>query len=494
MPDTSFLGFPAVGYNALDYAAYSPNFTLVGGASNDIIRTGYGNDSLSGNAGNDELRGSFGNDTLGGGIGDDTLFGDNGSDSLVGGDGNDSLDGGDQGDSLVGGLGTDLLYGGLNADSLTGGDGGDKLYGDDGADSLFGGNGNDQLDAGAGIDLIAAGAGDDVVWFGATDVSVLGGAGRDIAVAFGTAPVTMDLTLTGFEIVIGTSPFNNAGDRFTGIGRGQMVAAGTGNDVLQVALGGTGTPAILWGGAGADTFDFQTNGTTGPLGILIVQVAGLTEANFTQFTRSMINVPAGFQWDQIDVVLLNPDASDKILIDTVQQGTSQQSYGVYDDYQDQNGLWQSSTVAQVSYLSAGTASQGSGLVAGTYQAGFLANAPVAVFAAGATPGYVPFFKFEGNDGSSDPNAWWYGVLNPSSAVQGDVAYQYDNVPGRTYYANVGNYFAFPNGIGGTPRRSGRRRSSIGGGIALRHRALFQPRCNRPVVHCRWEFQRQFIGK
>jgi Tol biopolymer transport system component/Ca2+-binding RTX toxin-like protein len=146
------------------------------------IEGSYYADTLVGDATNNILRGAGGNDSVEGGAGNDTLSGDAGDDSLVGGVGADVLNGGDGYDiasyktattgvsiNLATGLHTgdaagdvfqsieeiegssyqDTFRGDTNNNILSGADGDDLLIGGGGADTLRGGQGNDtyELDA-----------------------------------------------------------------------------------------------------------------------------------------------------------------------------------------------------------------------------------------------------------------------------------------------------------------------------------------------------------
>jgi len=71
---------------------------------------------------------------------------------------------GTSGDDVMDGTAQqDYLDGGLGHDTINGGDESDELQGNYGNDDLFGGNGNDLLDGGHGEDFLDGGAGDDVL-------------------------------------------------------------------------------------------------------------------------------------------------------------------------------------------------------------------------------------------------------------------------------------------------------------------------------------------
>lgn len=199
-----FNGYPGSGMNVLD--RFSPNFTLSGWGSDDIIRTGTGNDSLSGNGGNDRIDGGAGQD------------------SLDGGGGRDTLEGGAGQDQLYGGNGADLLYGGYDADTIFGGAGNDTLWFDE-------------------DDVIDAGAARDTAYLSSLPLSVSGQ-------AISVAALEIDLHATSVEILVLPAAFTGVGGhRITGIGANDMVAAGGGNDSLVIDRTDGGAPAIVWGGA-----------------------------------------------------------------------------------------------------------------------------------------------------------------------------------------------------------------------------------------------------
>ncbi|HEY9661117.1 MAG TPA: hypothetical protein V6C65_21910, partial [Allocoleopsis sp.] len=98
--------------------------TLLGGAGNDYISSGYG-------------KAKYGRDILDGGSGDDRLFAGKSRDILKGGSGNDYLAAGQDDDQLFGGNDNDVLLGQDGNDLLTGGLGNDTLTGDAGRDTFI---------------------------------------------------------------------------------------------------------------------------------------------------------------------------------------------------------------------------------------------------------------------------------------------------------------------------------------------------------------------
>lgn len=229
---------------------------LIGGDGDDKIHGGAGDDTLDGGEGNDELHGGEEQDVLIGGPGDDTMHGDAGDDTLYGSNGNDELYGGEEQDVLIGGAGDDTVHGGGGSDSLDGGEGNDELHGGgdqdtllagDGSDQLFGGDGDDLLSDGAGVDEVRGGDGDDHVVAAADGNadSFSGDAGED----------TIDYSSAFLDIVVDVGAGRAEG---TDIGRDliegfERIIGGQGDDHLTAA----NMSAIMTGGEGDDTFEFQ---------------------------------------------------------------------------------------------------------------------------------------------------------------------------------------------------------------------------------------------
>ena len=170
----------------------------------DVSGTNNG-DNLQGTSVADVIRGLGGNDSILGGAGDDRL---------VGGEGNDSLDGEYGNDKLFGGNGDDWLY------DWDGGN--DQLYGESGDDHL---HVQRFYSHSANTIVLDGGAGDDTIEYGSAvyivdRVTVSGGEGNDVITVAPTAKAVID--------------------------------AGTGNDKVNVAMGGLNQTITL--GAGADTF------------------------------------------------------------------------------------------------------------------------------------------------------------------------------------------------------------------------------------------------
>lgn len=229
---------------------------LIGGDGDDKIHGGAGDDTLDGGEGNDELHGGEEQDVLIGGPGDDTMHGDAGDDTLYGSNGNDELYGGEEQDVLIGGAGDDTVHGGGGSDTLDGGEGNDELHGGgdqdtllagDGSDQLFGGDGDDLLSDGAGVDEVRGGDGDDhvVATADGNADSFSGDAGED----------TIDYSSAFLDIVVDVGAGRAEG---TDIGRDliegfERIIGGQGDDHLTAA----NMSAIMTGGEGDDTFEFQ---------------------------------------------------------------------------------------------------------------------------------------------------------------------------------------------------------------------------------------------
>ncbi len=132
-------------------------------------------------------------------------------DIVKGTDGNDLMDGDAEADFIIAGLGDD---------TVNGGDGNDEIQGGYGQDDIYGGEGDDLLAGGFGEDYIYGGAGDDII----------------ISRADGGEPVPTFDALRDEE-----DPYNE-------------LDAATGKVKPSELFGDD----VITGGAGADTFYFQT--------------------------------------------------------------------------------------------------------------------------------------------------------------------------------------------------------------------------------------------
>jgi hypothetical protein len=213
------------------FAGAPPGFPAIdAGPGADTVDVVSG--TVEGGEGDDVLRGSVGPATLKGGPGADTITGGSAEDAVYGGPGADRLDGGAGRDFVYfdeaqAPVTVDLTQPGpagtaaepddiRNFEGAAGGAGADLLRGDDGDNFFIGGGGDDLIEGRGGNDTIDVGPGAD---------RALGGDGND-------------------ELVNGV---------FVAAGEADTLEGGAGDDVLR----DLSTGAVLLGGPGADTLDFQ---------------------------------------------------------------------------------------------------------------------------------------------------------------------------------------------------------------------------------------------
>lgn len=266
-------------YATLVYSANALTFgrgadKVVGTKAADAVALGGGADFFNGKGENDSAIGQGGNDTLKGGKGDDILGGGGGKDKLVGGGGDDDLSGGGGKDQIKGNGGNDNISGGAGNDNLKGGAGNDTISGDGGADRIEGGDGDDVLNGGAGNDTLIGGTGKDFFDGGAGNdnisggygVFAKGGTGNDTIRGTGAADRLnggddADIIYAGsgsrgglgYDILHG----DGGNDKLFGATSGDTSSVtfygDAGNDTLYAGAGGR---SDMWGGAGADVFNF----------------------------------------------------------------------------------------------------------------------------------------------------------------------------------------------------------------------------------------------
>lgn len=216
--------------------------------------------------------------------------------------------------ALDGTDGNDIIRSGIGNDTLSGANGNDTISTFAGNDILSGGTGNDLLDGGEGKDAIFGGAGDDVIFFDAQDLSFSGNTGFDVAryqQIGDQRALVIDMGAREIEVLIS----GNKADRIIADGEGPLlIAAGGGSDSIAVQ-NGRGSPTIVMGGSGRDTFNVQMDpNDNDPAGLLVIRVAGLTTENFGRLTLDMLGLPDDFDWSQIDLVVVNPEATDRITL------------------------------------------------------------------------------------------------------------------------------------------------------------------------------------
>lgn len=271
-----------------------------GGAGNDALDGGDGDDAIRGGDGDDRLVGGLGDDFLFGDAGNDRLIGGAGNDVLDGGDGIDTADysaetegvtidlaaGKANGASIgrdtlsnieivVGGSGNDVLIGDGKANVLSGGAGDDRLVVSDG-DTAVGGDGDDLIEGIAGNFnqiAVSGGAGDDTVKLTGADTAsgavaqpagiehlvveggnwqVAGSAGYDTIALNGGKLIsglvidkTDEVTIgAGGKIVVANNALTWNGGGAATVSNAGLVEVGSGNRVLQVAAGATGSLVI----------------------------------------------------------------------------------------------------------------------------------------------------------------------------------------------------------------------------------------------------------
>ncbi|MGE4313459.1 MAG: calcium-binding protein [Pseudobdellovibrionaceae bacterium] len=154
------------------------------------IYGGEGHDTLEGGTTRIVGFGGEGNDNFSGSIQKDYLYGDNGDDYLNGRDGDDILYGGSGNDEMLGGKGIDRIYGGVGNDVISGDWGDDILSGEDGNDIIYGRDGRDKIYGGNGDDELHGDYGvydplnteSDTLYGGAGDDHLYGDGGDDFLI------------------------------------------------------------------------------------------------------------------------------------------------------------------------------------------------------------------------------------------------------------------------------------------------------------------------
>ncbi len=275
---------------------------LTGNAGSNLLLAGAGNDTLEGGAGADTLDGGTGDDTyLVDHLGDVVVEAAEGGTDLVQASVSHTLASDIEHLSLTGsavtgtGNGLDnLITGNGAANVLSGGAGADTLAGGAGADTLQGGDGNDRLEGGVGTDWMDGGAGDDTYLVDhAGDVVIeAAGGGTDTEVSTVTRTLAAgveNLVLGGDAAINGTG--NELNNLITGNAAANILTGGAGNDTLvggggaDVLRGGDGddllvagdlsSVAFALGGAGFDTLQLSTPGSTLDLDGLIGRASGI---------------------------------------------------------------------------------------------------------------------------------------------------------------------------------------------------------------------------
>lgn len=224
-----------------------------------------------------EFVGSTGSDNVTLGGGDDSVWADAGDDTVYGGGGDDFLMGDWFQDPVVG---NDVLYGGAGNDDFAGGFGNDWLFGGDGNDTF------NIVEGFAGNDTMLGGAGSDSVWLwdayenglkrfdfnrlvldestsveffmvDSNTFDVGGTDGSDTVVLTNVVGNTWDgysfKAGIKFDLRYGADYFvgGSAPETVIGRGGGDMIAAGNGNDSVEI-VDGVLAGDTLFGGYGND--------------------------------------------------------------------------------------------------------------------------------------------------------------------------------------------------------------------------------------------------
>ena len=362
---------------------------------------------------NDLLIGSDNATSFTAGLGNDIVYGAGGNDTLYGGDGHDSL---------FGEADDDLLFGGEDdgKDTLDGGEGNDELHGEDGEDSLVGGAGSDTLEGGAGADVINGGEGIDVLSFAnaqATTDEDGFEVGVELSLTEGYAGDAEGDQYSNVEATLGSA----YDDGFYIDSSGGTFAGSGGDDFFAVTdSSGAGGPAVLWGGEGNDNFVFETGD---PSGIMVVNVDNLTEENFQYFDYTTIDVPAEFDWSQIDAIILNPDSGDLISVYNDQYsgpvgtgaGPLQATASTANSGHDPQVFASESAATNAQHAEQGDARSFAQHV-NAYTVSFLAESSVSVYAAAAQVGYTVLHdtRYPQQDPETEID-YWGGTIAVSTA-------------------------------------------------------------------------------
>lgn len=168
----------------------------------------------------------------------DGLIGTVGNDKLVGTAGDDVIDGNAGNDTIKAGEGHDVIYMGAGNDNVDTGNGDNLVFADIGVEDAN--DGSDRIKAGSGDDFIASGTDNDNVRAGDGNNVVIGGSGDDIIT-----------TGAGNDIIDPDGYYTEDGVAASG---NDTIKTGAGDDLIFLGEGAD----KVWGGAGSDTFVFDT--------------------------------------------------------------------------------------------------------------------------------------------------------------------------------------------------------------------------------------------
>ena len=255
-------GIPVLLAGSTAFYQAQGNDTVVAGAGADTVAVGLRHVIAWGGAGSLTFLNDTGVSTVVAGSGGTSAYGGAGQLTVYGGSGALLAQGGTTGGNLlVGGVGAATLIGGGEGDALfaTGG-GGNLLIAAPGAETLSTqlATGSNTILASSGGKLIAAGAGADLIVAG-TNTTVFGGAGATTIhggslVAAGSGDNVIDGAATVYggtgHSTVYAAPFSGGTNVYVGGSGDQLIVATTGGPNL--IYGGSGTQQIV-GGQGATT-------------------------------------------------------------------------------------------------------------------------------------------------------------------------------------------------------------------------------------------------
>ncbi|WP_370198372.1 beta strand repeat-containing protein [Bradyrhizobium diazoefficiens] len=345
-------------------AVTSGAFIVIGGDSDDTLKTGSGDDTLTGGLGNDTLTGGAGNDTFNVNSGTDSVTDLSGNDVLVisaGATANATVTAAFTATSSTSNAGTanlssngfavDLsaatgangftvtntgaaaaITGSAQNDALIGGSGNDTLAGGSGADSITGGSGADTMTGGAGSDTFVINSGQSLGTVGGSgDAGTI--SGYDAINDFATTGTNDILDLPVTNVTANTAGTNGTDSTLTISGQtvkshaitngvitfddanafaSALTLTSTANvaAVVQylhnndIATGAGAAVAFVANIAGtAHSYVFEQVGTTpNAANDILVDLVGVTLTNISQAHLA----PAGIAGEAINLGLTNP--------------------------------------------------------------------------------------------------------------------------------------------------------------------------------------------
>ncbi|MCA1495016.1 hypothetical protein I6F11_29845, partial [Ensifer sp. NBAIM29] len=254
------------------------NDPVLGGGWNEDVASAFVVAATTGSGSN-----AYGNFQLSWGEVGNVIGGSQYSDTLIGTDLNDvimTFDGGNQ--SVDGGGGNDRIHGGFYVDELKGGEGHDTILGYEEDDRIIGGHGSDYIDGGDGNDVITAGELEEL----APGVMVHVDRGND-AIFAGDGRDTVEI-VAGYDVV----------------------SLGNGDD--EISIQSRSGQAVVWGGAGSDTFKFSVGGT-----VLFIDAPNVSDELLENLDQEALRdylrgLSPIFQEAIISAIVVNVEVADKV--------------------------------------------------------------------------------------------------------------------------------------------------------------------------------------